>query len=112
MALNQKYTWANFLKANPDLKAKKIKRTSDEGKKAFEAAFKKHIKEYLKNLVAHQEKAIKTIIAKRDALVKKQKVTKKPAKARILQTKVGRRDAAIYSTQKAIERSKSAQKHF
>lgn len=112
MSLNQKYTWADFLKANPDLKSKKIKRTSDEGRKAFEAAYKKYIKDYLKDLVAHQEKTLKAIIVQRDALVKKQKATQKLVKSRILQGKIGNRDAAAYRTQKSIERSKSHQKNF
>lgn len=112
MALNQHFTWADFLKASPELKARKIKRTSDEGKKAFEAAYKKYIKDYLKDLVTHQEKVLESIIVKRDALVMKQKATKKPARSRILQTKIGNRDAAAYRTQKTIARSKSQQKHF
>jgi hypothetical protein len=112
MSLNQKYTWADFLKANPSAKTQKLKRTSDEGQKAFEAAYKKYIKDYLKDLMAHQEKALKDIIAKRDVLVKKLKATKKPAKAKIVQAKVGKRDHAAYRTQKSIERTKSQQKHF
>ncbi len=48
MSLNKKYTWADFLKANPEHKTKKTKRTSKEGQKAFEAACKLHNKEYLK----------------------------------------------------------------
>lgn len=112
MALNQKYTWADFLKEHPELKAKKIKRTSDEGKKAFEAAFKKHIKDYLKTRLVDQEKSLKSLTTKRDALVTKLKATKKPAKAKCLQAKVGCRDNAMYRTTKAIERTKTAQKHF
>lgn len=112
MALNQQYTWAKFLKANPDLKAKKIKRTSDEGKKAFEAAYKKHIKDYLKERLVKQEKTLKLITEGRDSLVKKLKATKKPAKAKIIQTKVGNRDHAMYRTKNAIERTKSQQKNF
>ncbi len=112
MALNQKFTWADFLKANPDFKTKKIKRTSDEGKKAFEAAYKKHIKEYLKGRMDAQEKTLKSITTQRDALVAQQKATQKPAKVRILQTRIGNRDHAIYRTRKAIERSKSQQKNF
>lgn len=56
MSLNQKYTWAQFLKDNPEYKEKKIKRTSKEGIKAFEAAYKQHIKEYLKDRMAKIDK--------------------------------------------------------
>ncbi|PIR21504.1 MAG: hypothetical protein COV45_01785 [Deltaproteobacteria bacterium CG11_big_fil_rev_8_21_14_0_20_47_16] len=112
MALQQQFTWKDFLKANPEFKAKQIKRTSEEGKKAFEAAYKKHIKDYLKTRLTAQESTLKKITEGRDAWVKKLKATKKPTKVRILQTKVGGRDAAIHRTKKAIERTKSAQKHF
>lgn len=112
MALNQQYTWADFLKEHPELKAKQIKRTSEEGKKAFEAAFKKNIKEYLKTRLVAQEKSVKNITARRDALVTKLKATKKPGKAKLLQAKVGCRDNAIHRTVKAVERTKAAQKHF
>lgn len=47
MSLNQKYTWKDFLREHPEHKEKKTKRTSSEGKKAFEAAFKAYIKKYL-----------------------------------------------------------------
>ncbi len=83
-----------------------------EGKKAFEAAYKKHIKEYLKGRMDAQEKTLKSITTQRDALVAQQKATQKPAKVRILQTRIGNRDHAIYRTRKAIERSKSQQKNF
>lgn len=112
MALNQQFTWAKFLKANPDLKAKKIKRTSEEGKKAFEAAYKKHIKEYLKERLVKQEKTLQLITTGRDSLVTKLKANKKPAKAKILQAKVGNRDHAMFRTKNAIERTKSQQKNF
>ncbi|PIR16333.1 MAG: hypothetical protein COV46_08790 [Deltaproteobacteria bacterium CG11_big_fil_rev_8_21_14_0_20_49_13] len=56
MSLSKKYTWADFLKANPEHKAKKTKRTSKEGAKAFEAAYKQHVKEYLKARMAKIDK--------------------------------------------------------
>ncbi len=56
MSLNQKYTWARFLKDHPEHKEKKTKRTSKEGQKAFDAAFKQHAKEYLKERLAKIEK--------------------------------------------------------
>ncbi len=49
MSLNQKYTWHDFLKDNPDLKKSGIKRTSKEGTKAFESAYNKRVKEVLKS---------------------------------------------------------------
>ena len=56
MSLNRKYTWADFLKEHPEYKTKKIKRTSKEGQKAFDAAYKQHIKEYLKDRLVRIEK--------------------------------------------------------
>ena len=38
MSVNQKYTWHDFLKEHPEHKEKSTKRTSPEGKKAFESA--------------------------------------------------------------------------
>lgn len=113
MALNQQYTWKDFLAQHPDLKAKKIKRTSEEGQKAFEAAFKKHVKEFLKTRLGAQEKALKNLVIKRDKLVKQLSAAKaKPTRARILQTKVGTEDHAIYRTQKTIDLTKAQQKNF
>lgn len=60
MSLNKKYTWARFLKEHPEHKEKKTKRTSKEGQKAFDAAFKQHAKEYLKERLAKIEKEQKT----------------------------------------------------
>lgn len=56
MALNDKYTWGDFLKAHPEVKKKKVKRTSPEGEKAFKAAFKIFAKEFLKQRVAKLKK--------------------------------------------------------
>lgn len=56
MSLSKKYTWADFLKANPEYKTKKTKRTSKEGAKAFETAYKVHAKEYLKARLAKIDK--------------------------------------------------------
>lgn len=60
MSLNKKYTWARFLKDHPEHKEKKTKRTSKEGQKAFDAAFKQHAKEYLKERLAKIEKEQKS----------------------------------------------------
>lgn len=48
MAIKDKFTWADFLKQNPEAKEKKLKRTSTEGQKAFEKAYKDFAKTYLK----------------------------------------------------------------
>lgn len=59
MSLHQKYTWHDFLKEHPEKKG--VKRTSSEGQKAFDAAYKKFAKAYLKGrleeLAAAQKKS-------------------------------------------------------
>lgn len=108
MSLNQKYTWADFLRDNPDMKG--TKRTSPEGKKAFEAAFKKQAKEYLKARAEKMAKGEKIATEKRDALVTRLKAAKRPLTAKTLQARVGQKDRAIAGFQKQIERTKSLQK--
>ena len=110
MSLNQKYTWNDFLKGNPEHKEKKTKRTSSEGKKAFEAAYKKFIKEYLaerqKMLARMQERIAKS----RDELSIKVKTFQKAKnlpKAKFYQTKVGIKDAAIARINAKIEDTKT-----
>ena len=108
MALNEKYTWADFLRRNPD--KKELKRTTPQGKKAFEAAFKAHIKEYLKSqlesLAANQTKATKA----RDELVVRLKAVKTTAARRKFQLRVGQKDHAMAAIAKQIERTKQLQK--
>ncbi len=113
MSLNQKYTWNDFLKENPELKEKKVKRTSKEGTKAFESAFKAKAKEYLKERTAKIEAQKKSAAAKKDALAKKvQELQKKKnfGKAKIWQTKIGRQDAWLKRLDVQTERTKGAQK--
>ena len=115
MALNQKYTWADFLKAHPEHKEKQLKRTSDEGKKLFEAAFKKHIASYLKDRTQKIEKQAKRATTERDALVKKLKEINKGKnwpKVQIAQKKVGKKDAHLARLKKQDERVKLLQKSF
>lgn len=115
MALNQKYTWADFLKAHPEHKEKPLKRTSDEGKKLFEAAFKKHIKEYLKERSTKIEKQAKRATTERTALVKQvQEIakTKNWVKFHTAQTKVGKKDAHLARLKKQEERLKVLSKSF
>jgi len=113
MALNQHYTWAQFLREHPEHKEASLKRTSKEGIKLFEAAFKKHSKEYLKERTLKIEKQSKRAVVERDELTKKVaeliKVKKWP-KVKIYQERVGRKDAFIARLAKAAERVKVLQK--
>ena len=59
MSLRQKYTWNEFKREQGD-KAKDLKRTSAEGKKAFEAARKAKIKDYVKTRVSQTKKDVES----------------------------------------------------
>ena len=115
MSLNQKYTWNDFLKANPEHKEKGTKRTSSEGKKAFEKAYKDYIKKYL----ADRAKTITADIAKKtkkrdELVVKLVEVNKGKNKIRtkLQQNKVGKVDAAIARSERMSARNKTVQKNF
>lgn len=110
MSLHQKYTWADFLKNNPDWKKKGVKRTSKEGKKAFEDAFKTHAKTHLKDLTARLEREVKRVTARRDAIVARLKATTTGAAAKIVQARVGRKDHALVALTRQIDRAKAAAK--
>jgi len=110
MSLNQKYTWNDFLKENPELKEKGVKRTSSEGKKAFEAAFKTKMKDVLKDRLAWIEKEKTRATEKRDSVVKQMKETKKKARRRLLQEKVGSSDKYLHRLTKITDRTKQVQK--
>ncbi|MFH1875028.1 MAG: hypothetical protein ABH859_07610 [Pseudomonadota bacterium] len=113
MSLNQKYTWNDFLKENPEFKEKKVKRTSKEGAKAFESAFKAKAKEFLKERTTKIDVQKKKATAKRDELAKKvQDLQKKKdfGKAKIYQTRVGRQDAWLKRLDAQTERTKTVQK--
>jgi hypothetical protein len=115
MSLNQKFTWNDFLKANPEHKEKGTKRTSSEGKKAFEKAYKDYIKKYLGDRAKTVDADIATKTKKRDELVAKLvEVNKSKNKIRIKfqQNKVGKVDAAIVRSQKMGARNKVMQKNF
>ena len=115
MSLNQKYTWKDFLKENPDFKKKEIKRTSSEATKAFEAAFKKHVKEYLKNRLEKIETQKTRSEKTKNALAqKRQKVTQKKdwSKVHTLDVSIGRQDAWTSRLNKQTERTKTLQKNF
>ena len=115
MALNQKYTWHDFLKQHPEHKEKGTKRTSAEGKKAFESAYKAHVKNYLAERGEKVESMIKKVSEKRTKLSEKVKVankTKKKTKINLAVKKLGKTDAAIARLGKFKEKNKTAQKTF
>jgi hypothetical protein len=115
MSLNQKYTWLVFLREHPEHKEKKTKRTSAEGKKAFEAAFKAHVKKYLADMPALIDKQLKRIEkrrAEKTTKVRELRKAKKFGKATVAQRKVGRSDRAIVQLTKQKERAATVAKNF
>ncbi len=115
MALNQKYTWADFLKEHPDFKKKGVKRTSAEGKKAFESAYKTKIKVYLTERVEKVNKMKKSATDKKKALTEKVSAFRKAkdfSKAKTYQEKVGAQDAWLGRLDKQASRIKVLQKNF
>lgn len=98
MSLNQKYTWHDFLKENPDFREKKTKRTSPEGKKAFDSAYRDQIKKYLVERSEKIEKLVEKARAQRVELVVKTKELRKAKRIRRVKEvdrKIGRIDAAV-----------------
>lgn len=115
MSLNQKYTWNDFLKEHPEFKTKGLKRTSAEGKKAFEAAYKAFIKKYLSGRTEQLTRELERATKRRDAritVLKGLRSTKKHSKATLAQRKVGRSDRAIVRLKKQQEKTKTAEKSF
>lgn len=113
MSLAQKYTWHDFLREHPDFKEKKTKRTSAEGKKAFDAAFKVFAKKYLAERSEQLTKEVARATKRRDDLVLKLKElrkAKKHTKAKRQQEKVGRADHAVAGIAKLQEKAKERQK--
>ena len=115
MALNQKYTWGDFLRENPEWKKKDVKRTSAEGKKAFQSAYKTKIKEYLKGrsekIELQKKKANetkKTLTAK----VKTYQKAKNFSQARVYQSKIGKQDTWLARLDEQTARLKTLQKSF
>ena len=114
MALNQKYTWHDFLKEHPEFREKQLKRTSPEGKKAFEAAYKAFVKKYLADRSTKLAKAIERATKRRDERIGKLRElrkAKKHPKAKLAQKKVGRQDAAIARFTRQQERTKALAKN-
>jgi len=115
MALNQRYTWADFMKEHPDLKKKGVKRTSPEGKKAFEAAYKQKIKAYLSERVELVNKLKKMAQEKRKTLTEKVSTLQKAknfSTAKIYQEKVGAQDIWLTRLEDQAARIKVLQKGF
>jgi hypothetical protein len=116
MSLNQKYTWRDFLREHPEHKEKKTKRTSPEGKKAFEAAFKAYVKKYLTAELPKKLEALEARIGKRRAAenttVRELRKAKKFAKATIAQRRLGRSDRALAGIKKQKARAQAAAKNF
>lgn len=98
MSLTHQFSWAQFLKKNPEFKQKKIKRTSSEGEKAFKAAFKEFAKEFLKKRDAEIKKEKERATKEKSALITKLKAVdgkKWHLKAKSLNQKIGRLDAYL-----------------
>jgi hypothetical protein len=110
MSLNKKYTWGDFLKEHPEYKEKKIKRTSKEGQKAFEAAFKQQAKDYLKNRLEKIDKEQENVEKVRKELSKVIKAAKEAYQKRSLQPRIGAVESKIAHLDKERERAKSLQK--
>lgn len=113
MAIKDKFTWADFLKANPDAKEPKLKRTSPEGKKAFEKAYKEFAKIHLKTreekLTAETDRAGKNR-TKLIGQLKNLKGKRKHVQEKRLNKKTGRVDAYLAKLAKAKEGLKETTK--
>ena len=115
MSLNQKYTWADFLKEHPEHKEKGTKRTSSEGKKAFESAYKTHIKKYLVDRTEKTDKLITKATERRKNLVTKTKEHRKAEhfkKMKHVDKRISKIDAAVARHNKFKDQNKKLQKSF
>jgi hypothetical protein len=112
MSLNQKYTWNDFLKENPELKEKQVKRTSPEGKKAFEAAYKAKVKDVLKERLVWIDKEVKRAGSKKSALVTDIKAKKTGVTKRVVQDKIGKAEKYLHRLEKMTKKTKQVQKNF
>lgn len=114
MSLNKKYTWADFLKEHPEHKEKKLKRTSKEGQKAFEAAYKQHSKDYLKDRLVKIDNEKKRATDKRTALSKDLKAIKTniKVKGKNIKGKIETVSAYLTELDKLQERTKDTSKHL
>ena len=113
MSLNEKYTWKQFLKENPELKEKGIKRTSADGEKAFKSAYKTKVKGYLTEREKVIAKMLERAIEKKVQLTEKVKAFQQKKdwpKTNIYQQKVGKQDAAINRWNKELKRNEIKRK--
>ncbi len=110
MSLNKKYTWADFLKDNPEFKKNKTKRTSKEGQKAFEAAFKKHAKEVLKSRLEKLDKDEERTSKKRKALVEEGKKVKCVHEKNRINSSIARASSFLSRIERMREKTKTVQK--
>lgn len=115
MSLAHHYTWARFLKENPEAKKKKLKRTSSEGEKAYKAAFKDFAKNYLKERQALLKKEQDRAEKQKADLVKKLKAVdgkKWHLKAKKLNQKIGRFDSYLSRLEKAQKHTTTLSKEI
>ena len=113
MSLNQKYTWKDFLVDHPDFAKNGTKRTSSDGKKAFESAYKAFLKKYFADRTDSLTKEIAKASKRRDEFITKLKAVSKSGKKiriRNAQKKVGRTDKSIVGFKKQQAKIKVKQK--
>ena len=110
MSLNQKCLRSHYLRIAHALKAKKVKRTSNEGKKAFEAAYKAKIKDLLKDRLGWIEKEAKRVTEAKTELVANLKAAKKTGRKKTTQKKIGKKDKYIYRLEEMTKKTKQVQK--
>ncbi|MBI4125274.1 MAG: hypothetical protein HY609_03175 [Deltaproteobacteria bacterium] len=113
MSLAHKFSWQKFLKQNPDLKKKGVKRTSPEGEKAYKAAFKEFARKYIKEREERLKKEETRATKVKVELVKKLKGVdgkKWHLKAKKLNREIGRLDSYLASLQQSKERTKNLSK--
>lgn len=115
MSLAHQFSWQKFLKQNPELKKKGVKRTSTEGEKAYKAAFKEFAKKAIKEREERVKKEEKRVTEAKTVLVEKLKKVdgkKWHLKAKKLNREIGRLDSYLSSLQKAKERTKNLSKQI
>lgn len=111
--MNQKYTWHDFLRENPEHREKKTKRTSSEGKKAFEVAYKANLKKFLEDQQKRYDRQAGKATERAKALsakVSELRKAKKSAKATVAQRKAGRADAAVAQIARQKSRAQAKRK--
>lgn len=110
MSMNQKYTWNDFLKDNPEYRQKKIKRTSKEAVKAFESAYKQHLKEFLKARLEKIEREKGRAEKKKKDLFTSLKTARNANKERGIKIRIGAMDAYLARLERMRDRTRTLQK--